>query len=179
MIDEGIYKGTIAGPPQWSQTPSGSDFLSVAWRLPDNHVYYWSGFLTEKTIDRTVEVLEALGWQGGTSTDELVGAEADVVIRHEEYEGKTTCRVAFVNTGGNRNALEPAMASRVAERAAAKMLAMRRQRGQGVAVQHAQPAPSPIPQAPVPTAQQVPVAPAQPHQTQTQQGGNFNPLDFP
>lgn len=64
----------------------------------------WFGFFTDKTQKRTVESLRLCGWKG-TDLSDLSGLDANevkIVVAEEEYEGKVTLKVQWVNslTGG-------------------------------------------------------------------------------
>lgn len=63
----------------------------------------WFGYFTEKTSQRTVEALRYCGFTG----DDLAAAvympldqEVQIVIEHEEYNGKWSAKVAWVNRAG-------------------------------------------------------------------------------
>lgn len=60
-------------------------------------------YLTEATLERTVESLRYCGWKGDDVSDGLPGLDTNVVslvIEDEEYEGKTYPRVQWVNKKG-------------------------------------------------------------------------------
>jgi hypothetical protein len=69
----------------------------------------WYGYFTEHTFDRTVETLRTCGWQGDDLSD-LSGVEQNkvsLVVVDEDFEGKVTARVAWVNrTGGGPSVKE-------------------------------------------------------------------------
>jgi len=63
----------------------------------------WFGYFTEKTVARTVESLRFCGFKG----DDLAGAvtqkldqEVQIVVAHEDYEGKAQAKVRWVNRSG-------------------------------------------------------------------------------
>lgn len=84
---------------------------------------YGDLWMSEKTIERTIETLrDVLGWQG-TDFEELNagnplrGAQAWIVWDYEEYEGKHHPRVQWINAvggGGGLKKAEPDVAARVA-----------------------------------------------------------------
>lgn len=63
----------------------------------------WRGFFTEKTAERTIESLRAMGFEGDdiSTLAERGGGldknEVELVVEDEEYEGKTYARVQFIN----------------------------------------------------------------------------------
>src|SRR4051812_5203366 len=67
----------------------------------------WFGFLTDKTTERTIESLRYAGWRGSDLSDLSDLSRDDtpvveVVIEHEEYEGKSRPKVQWVNRMGGR-----------------------------------------------------------------------------
>src|SRR5690349_14559050 len=48
----------------------------------------WTGWLSDGALDRTVEALRAMGWQGVDldAVDGLEANEVEVVVKAEEYE---------------------------------------------------------------------------------------------
>lgn len=69
----------------------------------------WYGFLTKKTAERTFEALRYSGWKG-TDIDaplDFGGVNApdvELVVDHEEWEGKTRARIQWVNRMGGKSA---------------------------------------------------------------------------
>lgn len=106
IIPEGYYKAkpvemelAEAGTNKTPQVAVRFQFTEEAGELAGRTIV-WYGYLTEKTLARTVESLRYMGWQG-TDLSDLSTATGDVVIvvGHEEYEGKLQARVKFVNSG--------------------------------------------------------------------------------
>lgn len=71
----------------------------------------WSGWLSEKAINGTFDVLEtALGWDAAADNHQitalhadqpkLAGREATIVVEEEEYEGTVRLKVRWVNPRG-------------------------------------------------------------------------------
>lgn len=88
------------------QTMKGDDYVSADFEVTtdDGEVFTveWRGWLTEKTETRTLESLRLMGWTGDDVYGDLAGEGAlrnkvKVDVRHEEYKGKTTARVSFIN----------------------------------------------------------------------------------
>lgn len=85
-------------------TNSGTDFISADFEIVDmdenKFKVEWRGWLTEKTMERTLKSLRLMGWDGDDIYEDLSSAKRNKVqidVRHEEYKGKTTARVAFIN----------------------------------------------------------------------------------
>jgi hypothetical protein len=82
----------------------------VEFRLEDGNSISYFGFFTEKTFKRTIESLRYLGWEGDDLSElpalaeaGMLTGEVDLVVDHEEYDGKVTAKVKWVNKpGGGR-----------------------------------------------------------------------------
>jgi hypothetical protein len=59
----------------------------------------WWGYFTDKTWERTLESLRYMGWQGDDlgSLDSLDANEVELVLDEEEYQGKKSTKVQWVN----------------------------------------------------------------------------------
>lgn len=89
---------------QLGMTKSGKEQVAVTFRLKMDlsKTITWYGYFTDKTTERTIESLRFCGWIGVDLTD-LSGIdreEVELVIANEEYEGKTSPRVQWVNRVG-------------------------------------------------------------------------------
>lgn len=87
-------------------TMSGKDYISADFDIVDDngeaYTVEWRGWLTEKTERKTMEALRLLGWQGDDIYEDMAAEGAlrnkvKIDVRHEEYKGKTSARVAFIN----------------------------------------------------------------------------------
>jgi len=87
-------------------TMKGDDYISADFEVVDGngeaYTVEWRGWLTEKTERKTMEALRLLGWQGDDIYNDLAAEgclrnKVQLDVRHEEYKGKTTARVAFIN----------------------------------------------------------------------------------
>lgn len=115
MIDAGYYRAVavpVSTPEgdsyvQFGESSTGKPQLVVNFEIlegpSEGKRIAWFGYFTEKTTQRTVESLRLCGFKG----DDLAGAvvqkldqEVQIVVAHEEYEGKTTAKVRWVNRAG-------------------------------------------------------------------------------
>lgn len=86
-------------------TMKGDDYISADFDVVSGDETYtveWRGWLTEKTERKTMETLRLLGWQGDDIYNDLAAEgclrnKVELDVRHEEYKGKTTARVSFIN----------------------------------------------------------------------------------
>lgn len=63
----------------------------------------WFGFFTEKTWERTIESLRYCGFRGDDLSElpnQVLSSEVQLVVEHEEWEGRTRAKVAWVNRSG-------------------------------------------------------------------------------
>lgn len=122
MIEQGTYRA-VAASAQLTETSKGKEFIAVEFKITEGEmageVVPWSGWLTEKAEDRTLSSLRAMGWGGDILDLSGLDTEVDVVVKHEEYNGNTSAKVAFVNTP--RKQLDPGKAAALAARLKAKM----------------------------------------------------------
>lgn len=69
----------------------------------DGESLTWYGYFTDATFDRTVESLRYMGWEGTDLSDGLPGLDAkevSITVEDEEYEGKVTAKVQWINKPG-------------------------------------------------------------------------------
>lgn len=69
----------------------------------------WYGFFTDATHERTFKALRAMGWQGDDVSN-LAGIDANevsITLKSEEYEGKVSQKVAWINPLGGVVLKEP------------------------------------------------------------------------
>ncbi len=82
----------------------GTDYVSVECEIlqPEGfggQTITWTGWLTEKAGDRTIDTLRLMGWDGD-SFENLTGfgsAQFELAIEGEEYNGNTDSKIKFVN----------------------------------------------------------------------------------
>lgn len=91
------------------KSKTGTPHIAVLFEDDAGDRITWYGYLTDKAIERTVESLQVLGWNPAASggdietlngTDLLVGNQAEIVVEMEEYEGKPSPKVRWVNRPG-------------------------------------------------------------------------------
>lgn len=105
LAPEGIYEAPAVAVGI-ETTMKGDDYVSADFEVTDengeSYKVPWRGWLTEKTEDKTIAALRLMGWYGDDIYAGLAqeGALRNVVkldVKHEEYKGKVTARVAFIN----------------------------------------------------------------------------------
>lgn len=105
MIDKGTYPAKAWTQVQFGKNANNKPFVRVKFELKGGGSIIWDGFLTDEAAEKTLEQLETCGWNGKKLDSHLegMGSKAvELVIDHEEYEGKTYARVKWVNRpGGN------------------------------------------------------------------------------
>ena len=82
---------------------SGNEGIEIAFDVLEGTEFpngiTWVGWLTQKTAKRVAESLRACGWVGSGINDMtgLGTKDVNLVIDEEEYKGKVTTRVKWVN----------------------------------------------------------------------------------
>lgn len=104
MISQGKHEALAI---EWSQVTqnekSGREEMRVLFELcggeHNGETITWYGYFTEKTAERTLESLRYMGWAGTDITDiqGLDQKRVQLVIEHDDYNGKTRTKVAWVN----------------------------------------------------------------------------------
>ena len=107
MIAKGTYRAR-ALDAALGITSTGKEQIGILFELADESAQriMWFGYFTEQTLDRTVESLRHLGWQGDNLADFSTGLPADctheveIVIDHEaDQTGELRARVRWINSG--------------------------------------------------------------------------------
>lgn len=118
-------------------TETGKEQLAVTFQLldpPDQKAVAYL-FFTEKTLERTIESLRYMGWTGtnlaefeqGRECPAGFGSEVEIVVEHEQYEGRTQVRVRWINRAGGptvKTAITGAAALSFAARMKAQIVAL-------------------------------------------------------
>lgn len=137
MLNAGTYRGK-ATRGKLGLTSTGKEQVAVEFTFtdPPGQRLTWFGFFTDGTFDRTIESLRACGWKGNdlsefSHPDGALPAgmenEVELVVEHEEYEGKVRARIAWVNSGGGlalKTALDEGQARAFAARMKGRIAAL-------------------------------------------------------
>lgn len=115
LIPQGYYRA-VAVPVhtddgevwvQFGETKDGSPQVAVQFAILDGpHAgrrCTWFGFFTEKSIKRTIESLRFCGFKGDDLAKlpfQPISQEVSITVEHNEWDGKTSARVAWVNAPG-------------------------------------------------------------------------------
>lgn len=129
-IANGVYRArAVSGG--LGETSTGKEQVAIECELMDSegvvgpHIT-WFGYFTEKTTESTLRALRTFGWVGDDLAN-LTGIETNevsLVIENEEYEGRVTPKVRWVNApGGGGIGLKAPLAPDRAKSFAAKMRA--------------------------------------------------------
>lgn len=153
LIEKGDYRAKAIEAVLGKSSKKGTPQVAVKFELLDlpGEKITWFGYLSDAAFDITMRGLDACGFQGNDLSDlsSIIGEgapEVVLVVEHEEYEGKWSARVKFINAAGGP-ALQGALSPDEAKVFAAKL--------KGKVVQYRQAAGAP---APVPAAQARPAA---------------------
>lgn len=135
ILPEGKYK---ARPVEagMGESKSGNPQVAVLFRViggeRDGDTITWYGSFskelgkgTKTPFQRTIESLRACGWQGDdlsdySSINEANEIDVSLVVEHDEYQGKVSAKVKWVNRGGGLGLTTP-MKPESAKAFAAKM----------------------------------------------------------
>ena len=114
MIDAGKYR---ARAREWAfgLAKSGNEQIGVQFDLLDQpgESITWFGSFAPKALEFTLKALRACGWQGADLAEldcNMGGLEQNevvLVVEHEEYQGKTSARVRWVNAAGGVGMANP------------------------------------------------------------------------
>jgi hypothetical protein len=90
------------------------------------HTLKWFGQFTEKTEERTLESLRLLGWDNDdlSNMSGIGTTDVEIVVGEEEYDGRRTLKVQWINAlGGGGAALKAPMDDTAAANFARRMKA--------------------------------------------------------
>lgn len=144
MIAEGKYRGRgVTGTGAMGKTEKGAPQVGVEFDfldLPGTRMT-WYGNFSETTVGDeqkpiyqiTLESLYHCGWISGDlqNLDGLDRNEVTLVVKHNEYNGKTQAKIAWVNKagGGMKNAMPPTELSAFAAKMKGASLSTRKALG--------------------------------------------------
>lgn len=124
MLPAGTYRAR-AVDSELGYTSTDKEQVVVEFSILDEpHVgehISWYGYFTDGTRDRTIESLRHCGWQG-EDINNLAGIdlnEVQLVVEHDEYEGRPSAKVRWVNKAGGivlKKRMSPEDAKRFAAR---------------------------------------------------------------
>lgn len=145
MIADGVYRAraiqAALGQASTGSTQVAVEFDILTEGMEGQHIT-WFGYFTDATFERTVEALRTCGWQGDDLSD-LAGVDAnevDIVVEQEEYNGKVSAKVKWINKPGGM-ALKAPMSTDQAKQFASEMkgriLSLRKGGGAKPAAKHA------------------------------------------
>ena len=106
MISEGKHKAVaIASDIQFGKTKSGIYQVAVPFAIEEGDdagsVITYFGFFSEAARDRTIESLRRCGWTGDDVTNlGPMNRPVELVVEHDEYNGKVSAKVKWVNSLG-------------------------------------------------------------------------------
>jgi hypothetical protein len=116
LVPEGRYIAIgspveIEGARVWAQfgkspekgTPQVVVAVEILEGEESGRVLTWFGYFTDKTADRTLEALRFLGFKGEDLTtlpSQPLDQKVEIIVRHEDYNGKTQARIAWINRPG-------------------------------------------------------------------------------
>jgi len=132
LLEPGIYRArAVTG--ELGYTNKGDEQIAVSFEILDQagfRITWYGSFSTEITgqakkspVERTFETLRVCGWSGDDVSD-LTGLEqneVEVVIEINEWEGKESNRVKWVNALGGGLALKNVMPPDAKKAFAARM----------------------------------------------------------
>jgi hypothetical protein len=100
LIPEGTYRATVA-ETDMGKASTGTRQLGILFEVSrgtfEARRFTWYGFLnTRGNAKRCAEVMQICGYDG-RSLRSMLGNEVEIVLRHEEFNGKLYARVAYVN----------------------------------------------------------------------------------
>jgi hypothetical protein len=106
MLEPGNYKGRAV---TWGlgETSTGKEQIAIEFMTMDTagvegpHIN-WFGYFSDAAFETTIKALRTCGWTGIDVSD-LSGLDANevqLIVEHEEYEGKKRARVRWINPVG-------------------------------------------------------------------------------
>lgn len=105
VVPQSLEGGAASAARFGESKDKGTPFVLVAFEILSGpqagQRISWFGYFTDKTVDRTVESLRACGFHGddlAAFSDQNPDIEVQIVVGHEEYEGKMRAKVQWVNS---------------------------------------------------------------------------------
>jgi hypothetical protein len=125
-LQDGRYRARgVSG--DYGTANTGTEQVAVLFELEGGYRRTWYGYLTDNAVERTLKALKACGVTNLETLEGLDANEVEVVLKTEEYNGKWTQKIAFVNELGSggvamKNRMAPEQKRSFAERMKGKWL---------------------------------------------------------
>ena len=111
--DQARYEVRVVGSYLGASSEKQTPYVEIVFEDDNGDRLSAFKYLTEGAWPYVEKDLETLGWKGaehsyafeeldGGEDSALAGAEAQIVVTEEEYEGKVRPKVAFINESGGR-----------------------------------------------------------------------------
>lgn len=130
MIPEGTYRAKGCKPLLLTETKGHDDRFVVTLRITqgpqEGQQIDWRGMLKGGAAPITTAALALFGYDG-EADDSVTRNEVEIVVEHEEFDGKTRPQVKYVNDpnrAGNYPELTPAEKTAAKARLKSAMLAL-------------------------------------------------------
>jgi hypothetical protein len=113
---------------------TGTEQVAVLCELEGGTRLTWYGYLSEAAVDRTLEALQIMGVTDLETLAGLGSQEFEAVVDEEEYNGKTSTRIKFINRLGSggvalKSRMSDAQKKGFASRFKGKFLALQQKSG--------------------------------------------------
>jgi hypothetical protein len=130
MLPAGTYRAQ-ALDGHLGYTSKGKEQIVVKFVIVDgpqkDQALTWFGFFSDACFDRTIQSLRYCGWQGDDVSD-LSGIDrhaVDLVVEHDEYQGKVTPKVRWINQIGGGLGMSAAQAEEFARSIKSRIAGMK------------------------------------------------------
>lgn len=123
MINAGTYNDVEVVDHGFDKSSKGTPCFWTVFRLDDGQEITGYFYLSEKSAEFTFDKIAAMGAKGVPLKDladgkALAGNLVQIVINHEEYDGKLKARVQFVNKNNSSGSNGPSRDENAAASAA-------------------------------------------------------------
>lgn len=115
MIEKtGTFRATVEDVALAESKANGTPSLKFKLSVPDEGTAYYDAWLTDRAIEATIKnLIKVFGYDGSQNLKQFEGKECQIVIKAEEWEGKTQYKVAYLNhkDGGEIPAMDETKAA--------------------------------------------------------------------
>lgn len=131
-----IARQVVLGKTSTGKEQVAAEFEILAPQSLAGKTIWWYGYFTDGAVDRTLESLEHMGWNGNgllpADLETATTKEVSLVCEYEEYNGQKQLKVKWVNAagGGVKEKLDDGSALALNERLKGTLLARKQNRGQ-------------------------------------------------